>query len=155
MMATGGLDRDDPVIQQEARDAVPEIARMDSDFDNIHTGCASFHQYYIEETRIVRCWARAASFLSKLYAPEAHSQRISDWAILAAHSLESNAALLDPVLRKLVQLGKLSAPTRSVLRQRWLKLDELLDARDRQSGRSDRTVAKWYVLGRHYLNRWS
>ena len=141
-MVTGRLNRDDSDVRNEAQEALPEIARIFQDFDAAHAVSASFHQHYLEETRILKYWGRGASFLRQLYDTDTNGVGAGPWALSVINTIEERALLLSPVLHRLVRTGTLTSPTRSAIRNRWLRIDDLLDYRDQKTG-STRNLAKW------------
>ena len=78
-MVTGRLNRDDSDVRNEAQEALPEIARIFQDFDAAHAVSASFHQHYLEETRILKYWGRGASFLRQLYDTDTNG--VGRWSL--------------------------------------------------------------------------
>ena len=141
-MITGRLNRDDPDGRNEAQQALPEIAQIFQNFDAVHAVSASFHQHYLEETRVLKYWARGVSFLRQLYEGDRDGGEMRPGSLAVMNTVEESALLLSPILHRLVRAGTLTASTRSVVRHRWLKLDELLDFRDQKTG-STRNLAKW------------
>ncbi len=140
-----GKENEGGEVPESIREDLLVIKEIYGQFKSIELSEADFHEGYFQERMIVTYWAKSL-LLAREFLKEGVTEKTVDrFALTAIERAEDEAVKLPSKLLRAASQGSLTRDMIVTIEERWTRLDEILNFREREVG-LQRKLQSWYIL---------